>query len=333
MSDMQNSLNNNEIRPPNLMETKDKLYKEDLLLFNKSELVQVNCPACNSTDYQHYCTKMNFEWTSCIDCSTIFVNPRPTEQALETFYTSSKSMEFWDIIFRESENTRKEKIFKPRLEFVKEILKKYGVTFCPKMIDVGAGYGWFCELAKEQNLADAIVAIDPSKLFCDACKKIDGIEVIQSTIEKYKQKDANLIVNFELTSALFDPFSFIKSCYDGLAPNGIFICSTTNGLGLDLKILKDKNDSIVPHLLNLFNPNSIEILLKSIGFKNIHIFTPGLMDVNIILNKIRSGELNKDSYPFFEMLIELNNESFVSDLQQLLQKYNLSSHMVISAQK
>lgn len=330
---MQNSLNNNEIRPPELMKTKAKLYTEDLLLFKKSELVKVNCPACNSTDYHHYCTKMNFEWTCCNNCSTIFVNPRPTEQALETFYTSSKSMEFWDKIFKESENARKEKIFRPRLEFVKEILKKYGITNCQKMIDVGAGYGWFCELAKEQKLADTIIAIDPSKLFCDACKKIDGIEVIQTTIEKYPQNDANLIVNFELISAIFDPNSFIKSCYNGLAENGIFICSTTNGSGLDLKILKDKNDSTVPHILNLFNLKSIEILLKSIGFRNIQVFTPGLMDVNIILNKVKSGELDKDNYPFFGMLVELNNENFVSDLQYLLQKHHLSSHMVVCAQK
>ncbi len=57
------------------------------------------------------------------------------------------------------------------------------------------------------------------------------------------------------------------------------------------------------------------------------------MDIHIILNKIRSGEITKDNYPFFGMLLELNNENFVNDLQQLLQKYHLSSHMVISAQK
>jgi 2-polyprenyl-3-methyl-5-hydroxy-6-metoxy-1,4-benzoquinol methylase len=330
---LQNSLNNNEIRPPNLMEIKNKLYIEDLEIFKKSELIQINCPACDSSNYNHYCTKMNFDWTRCSDCSTIFVNPCPSEKALEEFYTSSKSMEFWDKIFKESEKVRKEKIFHPRIEFVKEILKKYEINYCKKMIDVGAGYGWFCELAKQENMAENIIAIDPSKLFCDACKKIEGIEVIESTIEKYTQNDANLIVNFELISALFNPRSFIESCYNGLAKDGIFICSTTNGTGLDLEILKERNDSVVPHLLNLFNPKSIKILLESIGFKNIQVFTPGLMDINIITNKIKLGELEKKDYPFFGMLLDLNNEKFTNDLQFLLQKYNLSSHMVVSAQK
>jgi len=315
------------------MKTKAKLYEEDLLLFTKSELVKINCPACDSVNYYHYCTKMNFEWVCCEKCSTIFVNPRPTEEALEIFYTSSKSMVFWDKIFKESELIRKEKIFKPRIALVKDILKKYGINHCQKLIDVGAGYGWFCELAKEQKLADKIIAIDPSKLFCKACRKIDGIEVVQNTIEKYSQQDADLIVNFELISALFNPRIFLQSCYNGLVKNGVFICSTTNGLGLDITILKEKNDSIVPHILNLFNPKSMEILLKSIGFSNIYVITPGMMDVHIILNKIKSGEIKPNDYPFFEVLAEPNYKNFVDDLQQLIQQHQMSSHMVIAAQK
>jgi len=73
--------------------------------------------------------------------------------------------------------------------------------------------------------------------------------------------------------------------------------------------------------------------LKSIGFKNIQVSTPGLMDINIIINKIKLGELEKKDYPFFGMLLDLNNEELTNDLQFLLQKYNLSSHMVVSAQK
>jgi len=330
---MGNSLDNNEIRPPNLMETKNKLYVEDLEILKELKLIKINCPSCDSSNYNHYCTKMDFNWTCCNECSTIFVNPCPSEEALEKYYTSSKNIEFWDKIFKETENARKEKIFRPRIKLVKEILKKYGVNDCKKMIDVGAGYGWFCELAKQEKLAENIIAVDPSKLFCDACRKIEGIEVIQSTIEKYTQNDANLIVNFELISAIFNPRSFIQSCYNGLAKDGIFICSTTNGAGLDLEILKERNDSVVPHLLNLFNPKAIKILLKSIGFKNIQVSTPGLMDINIIINKIKLGELEKKDYPFFGMLLDLNNEDLTNDLQFLLQKYNLSSHMVVSAQK
>ena len=57
------------------------------------------------------------------------------------------------------------------------------------------------------------------------------------------------------------------------------------------------------------------------------------MDINIIINKIKLGELEKKDYPFFGMLLDLNNEELTNDLQFLLQKYNLSSHMVVSAQK
>ena len=57
------------------------------------------------------------------------------------------------------------------------------------------------------------------------------------------------------------------------------------------------------------------------------------MDVKIVLNKLKSDEIKKENYPFFNMLLEQNNERLIDDFQELLQKYNMSSHMLIIAQK
>ena len=265
---------------------------------------------------------------------SLFLNPRPSEHSLEIFYTSSKSMAFWNKIFKETARVRKKRIFEPRIKMVSEILKRYGIKKCNTMVEVGAGYGWFCKLAKEQKLAKQIIAIEPSPMFSAVCRKIPGIKVIESTIEKYtKMSNVDLILNFELIAHIFNPRIFLESCYRGLRPEGLFICSTPNYFGLDIQMLKEKSDSLSPHTLNLFNIESIKILLNSIGFRDVMVITPGLMDVSIILNKIKSGAIKASEYPFFNMIIEQGNEEFISDLQSLLQKDKMSSHMIISALK
>lgn len=311
-----------------------KLYKDDLVLFKNDTLITVSCPACGSKKYNQKYTKMGFHYVLCNKCLTLFLNPRPSEHTLEIFYKSSKSMTFWNKVFKETARVRKKKIFEPRIKMIFEILKRYEIKKCSTMVEVGAGYGWFCKLAKEQKLAKQIIAIEPSPTFSAMCRKIPGIKVIESTIERYtKLSDVDLILNFELIAHLFNPKGFLESCYRGLRTGGLFICSTPNYFGLDIQMLKEKSDSLAPHTLNLFNTNSIKILLNSIGFKDVMVITPGLMDVSIILNKIKSGEIKASEYPFFNMILEQGDEEFINDFQSLLQKYKMSSHMVVSAIK
>jgi len=166
------SLKDNEIRPPNLIEKKSHLYLQDLNLLKKNKLLEINCPACDSDNQTKLFTKMGFHYVSCNKCFTVFLNPRPNEKTLENFYKSSKSMEFWDKIFKETESIRKERIFEPRLKLVSKILSKYKIRNCNELVEVGAGYGWFCELAKKKNLAKNITAIEPSPSFTKVCRKI-----------------------------------------------------------------------------------------------------------------------------------------------------------------
>lgn len=328
------TLNDKDIRPTNLIKKYHRLIQNDLRELKKEKLILVNCPACNSKRFEHKYQKMEFKFVSCKKCNTIFINPRPTESSLEKFYTKTKSSEFWNKIFEKTKETRKEKIFKPRIKLVFDILKKYDVIKCKKMVEVGAGYGWFCELAKEKKLAKKIIAIEPSPEAAKICRKIEGIEVIESTIEKnLKKLQSDFIVSFESVNLLFNPRFFLQSCYNGLKKNGVLIFSLTNYLGFDIQILQEKSNYIIPNILNLFNPNSIRFLLKSIGFRNVKVITPGLMDVQIILNKIKNKEIDPKKYPFFQFLLNCKSEQFIDDLQGILQKNNLSSHMVVSAQK
>jgi len=327
-------LQENEIRPIDLHSKSLELIEDDLGIFNTSEFVSVACPSCNSKNHQYSFTKKIFKFETCNDCFTVFINPRPTPKSLELYYKSSKSMAFWDDIYKKTAIVRKEKIFKPRIELVKQILQQYNIKNCENLVEVGSGYGWFCELAQHEKLSKNIIAIEPSPYFAKVCRNIPNINVLELTVEDVSDKlTADVIVNFELVEHLFNPRSFFESCYKGLKKEGLLIFSTPNFLGFDMNILKEKSDNVLgPNHLNYFNPKSISILLKSIGFNKVEVKTPGLLDVDIILNKIKSGEISIENYPFFGFLLK-SDPAFSDDLQHLLQKYNLSSNMLVTAQK
>tara|TARA_B110000014_G_C19966031_1_gene500005 strand:- start:164 stop:895 length:732 start_codon:yes stop_codon:yes gene_type:complete len=243
-------------------------------------------------------------------------------------------MNYWAQIYQKTEKSRIKNIFEPRLQLVQKVLDENNFKKINHLVEVGAGYGWFCRLAQKKKLANSITAIEPSEITSKICKKIPNINVVESTIEKIPELNADVIVNFELIEHLFDPKPFVKSCYDGLKSNGLLILTTPNFFGLDMQILKKQHDSIVaPNHLNFFNPNSISLLLKSAGFKKIKIITPGILDVEIIMNKLNTNIISENKFPFFSYLKKQNNPSLLEDIQKLIQKYNLSSSMLISAKK
>jgi len=324
-----------EIRPTKLMKKANLLRSQDMKILDFKKFVSINCPACKSDKFESIFLKNKFKFVKCLKCSTVFINPRPSQNILELYYTKSKSIDFWGNIYKKTQKIRKKKIFKPRVFMIKNILKSYGKMKIDTLMEIGAGYGWFCELARKEKLAKDIFAIEPNPILAQACRKIKNITVIQSTIENYEtSKKMDVIVNFEVIEHLFDPRSFLKSCYSLLKKKGIFICSTPNFNGLDIQILgKDSDNVIGPNHINYFNPQSIIRLLKSIGFRNINVETPGMLDTNIIINKMKENKIKNDKFKFFEILSNLNNECLINDFQELLQKYKLSSNMVASSQK
>jgi len=328
------TIKESDIRPKYMVKKMNQLRNEDMKLFQPKSFLKINCPACDSKKYDFVFKKSKFNFVECKKCSTVFVNPRPSIKLLEKYYSSSKCMNYWSKIYEKTEKSRIKNIFVPRLNLVKQILSENKIKKINHLVEVGAGYGWFCRLAQKNNLAKSITAIEPSKLTSKKCRKIPNINVIESTIEKIPSLNADVIVNFELIEHLFNPRPFLKSCYDGLNKNGLLILTTPNYFGLDIQLLKHNHESVVaPNHLNFFNPESLSYLLKKIGFKKINVITPGILDVDIMIGKLKSGTIKDNEYPFFSYIKNQNNPFLIEDIQKLIQKYNLSSNMLVSAKK
>jgi SAM-dependent methyltransferase len=276
--------------------------------------------------------KSGFTYEKCIESDTLFVNPRPKFDVLMEFYAASESSVFWaHKFFLPKIEARREKIFRPRAEYVNDKFKNLTEM---RIGDIGAGFGLFIQ--ELQNLHKSILdieAIEPSDDLAAFCIE-KGIIVNKNMLENLVgvTKEYDLLTCFELFEHLHDPMVFLKDCYKMLNPGGHLLITTLNGHGFDIQVLWEKSNSIFPpHHLNFFNPVSMKNILKIAGFDHIEISTPGELDIDIVHNVYKNG--NKDLPRFMNSIFNYTSEKVLNNFQQFIKENCLSSHMRVVARK
>lgn len=323
------------IRPDYLMRENAKLHAEDVqkLLKCRDGFIEIPCPACESRRYKIVFEKDGFTFVTCTKCETVFINPRPTPKMLAEFYTTSKSRKHWnDKIYPASENFRRSQIFVPRAKRVDKLYRKYKVA-TKVLLDVGAGFGTFCEEVQKLGVFDKVIAVEPSHDLAETCRQ-KGLDVIEKPIEKVDLHKVNIITNFELIEHLYSPIDFLIACERAISRGGLLILTTPNIKGFDLLILERLSNNIVgPNHLNYFHSKSLSHMLQRCGFEIVESMTPGKLDAELVRKKILSNELNLSNRPFLKhILIDMwktTGEAF----QKFLMDNKLSSHLWMVARK
>ena len=328
--------NENDIRP--LEFEKDKLKAIDIdreyLLNRKDEFVNYFCPACESTNGVFYFAKTGIDYCQCPQCKTVFVNPRPSQKVLHDFYSQSKVYDYWNkFIFPASEETRREKIFRPRAEKVIGFCKKYKVD-TNIFLEVGAGFGTFCQEVKHANVFTRVIALEPSPGLAESCRK-RNLEVMETPIEALQlpENTVDVISSFEVLEHLFSPKAFLLDCKKYLKKGGLIVLTCPNFMGFDIMNLRELSDSVDHEHLNYFNPASLSLLLEKAGFKVLEVETPGKLDVDIVRNKVLTGVLDISVNPFLKHILIDKWEELGEKFQNFLSENKLSSHLWVVAQK
>ncbi|MFA7345995.1 MAG: class I SAM-dependent methyltransferase, partial [Terrimicrobiaceae bacterium] len=177
-------LTENAIRPEHLMQEHARLFEEDVarLVSQKDRFVKASCPACDSDTPVRIFQKYGIDFQLCQNCETIYISPRPSPDLLDEFYGGSKHYAYWnDFIFPASEEVRRNKIFRPRVDRVKGLVEKYR---CPTdmFLEVGAGYGTFCEELSKDGIFKEILAVEPTPGLAETCRR-KGITILEQTVE------------------------------------------------------------------------------------------------------------------------------------------------------
>jgi len=318
-----------DIRPQKIFEEYLRLAEEDTkTFFADAPRKATACPACQTAG-KHVFKKNGFDYAECPQCLTLYVDPRPEWTAFERYYTDSPSTRYWATTFyKETEKARREKIWKPKAELIKENIARFSKA--KEIVDIGGGYGTFAEEISRITKLDVTV-VEPSKLLAEVCRR-KGFKVIEKFLENLDRGDIGngkrCFVSFELFEHLYDPGDFLKRLGELMNDDDLFIFTTLSGTGVDIRVLWEHSKAVSPpHHLNFFNPGSVRMLLESRGFEPVEITTPGKLDINIIENNVQHADR------FWATFFKIASEKDKQDLQEYVSSHRFSSHMMVVCRK
>jgi ribosomal protein S27E len=220
-----------DIRPSDLISQYLALCDQDAKNFpDKDKSIYRTCVACGSSQIIHAFSKSNFDYYSCTQCGTVFLNPRPPLVAFENFYKNSLSSTYWsDVFFPSVAETRRHQIFKPRVHSSSNYFQQRNFVI-NSLLDVGSGYGIFLEEWRKLSPSSLLYAIEPSPSLAETCRS-KGFYVYEDVVEQINVPSActvDLVVCFEVLarsrSFKFHPIAeaFFKSIWPSIADYIVF---------------------------------------------------------------------------------------------------------------
>jgi len=328
------ALRENEIRPDHLMDGQAEAAAADInwLMQRSRSFVLVPCPACGFQTASEAFRKSGLVYEICMDCGTMYINPRPGPELLEEYYNRSEGYRYWnEHIFPASEGARRDKIFRPRARRIADICHRNNIDN-GVLMEVGAGFGTFCEEALRLGTFRRVIAVEPVPDLAETCRR-RGLEVIEEPIERvrFERGTVDVIVSFEVIEHLFSPRDFFRKCADILSPDGLLVVTCPNIKGFDMVVLRDLSSTVGAEHLNYFHPVSLSRLVRECGFGTLEVITPGKLDAELVRKAILSGELDAFPHPFLRQVLVEEWERVGDNFQRFLADNRLSSHMWLVA--
>ena len=325
----------NDIRPAKMMAAKIECVDSDrnYLLERRDEWVVVSCPACDSSDTTPRGKKRGFVYVECRQCGTVYTNPRPSEAILGDFYANSKNYAYWNrYIFPATKDIRRTKIFRPRAERVRDYCHDLDIQ-PGVLLEVGAGFGIFCEEMNKMDIFERIIALEPTPDLVETCRR-KNFEVIDTPIEQVLESEiADVLAAFEVIEHLFSPRVFTDQCFRLLRPGGLLVLTCPNVRGFDVATLGMLSGTFDHEHINYFHTESLPALLKCSGFDVLDVQTPGRLDAEIARKHVIEGTFSLDNQPFLNTLLMDRWEELGSSFQDFLVAHKMSSHMWIVGRK
>ena len=323
-----------EIRPPALFAEYLKLNKRDAeRFFDFSEATPRPCPGCGGESTLEVFIKDGFPFRECSACGTLFQSPTPPHQQFERFYTLGEATRYWADVFAPAVmEERRKAIVHPRVERITEICGKEN-TNTGTCLDVGSAHGVFLEEWRRRHSDSELFSIEPNPIHAEACRA-KGITVLETTGEKACrewQEVAGLVTSFEVIEHVRDPLDFVRSLYELTKPSGLSVVTGLGCEGFDVQVLWEQAACICPPShINFCSVAGFEALFKRAGFESVRVFTPGVLDTEIVSN---IAKVNNLTLSRFERLLLSRGKDTLAEFQAFLSRNALSSHTWIVARR
>lgn len=151
-----------------------------------------------------------------------------------------------------------------RWRYILGVLKRYMAA--PKLLDVGAGNGYFTYLARSEFGMSAD-GLEISAAEADFARDTFGIELLRGDLSVVTDR-YNVITSFNVLEHVKQPTTLLEEMGERLAPGGLLVVTTPNPACIHRRLrgLNKWNMVCPPHHINLFTRAGLEEMLTRQGF-------------------------------------------------------------------
>lgn len=310
-----------DIRPKELMDEYIALSLRDAQSMDRTQFVEISCPGCGGLDLHPKFLKENFEYKQCNLCQSVFCSPRPSNNTLNSFYEKSASSAYWaKVFFPQVAEARREKLFRPKAQKIAELVNRTGLKKELKICDVGAGYGIFLEELRQALPGALLHAIEPGRELAEVCRK-KGFETLEASAENSEKWAGrfDLVISSEVIEHVFSPQDFLQALGQLAKPDGIVLITGLGYEGFDILSLQENSKSVSPpHHINFLSIKGFDFLFRRANLHTRAIWTPGVLDVDIVLGSELAPEFLK---------VMASRPKALEEFQELLSRHCMSSHV------
>ena len=223
--------------------------------------MEIICPCCENSikNPKHLFDYSKTKYLICYECGSYFQEKMKSPSYEESNWTSIIDP---DGKIRDMTKEREFKLknwYGEAINFVNNL--KPG-----KILDIGAGLGFFLSDISDKWEKSAI---EPSSFAQNyITKNYSDVNIINEIYLNSKNKNYyDVIMFYHVIEHLENPIEYLEKIYGSLKKNGILIIGTPNCNSLASKFFKGNYRLLGETHLSLFNPLSLENILKRKGFK------------------------------------------------------------------
>lgn len=244
------------------------------LMYESMPKETIRCELCDSWVIQPILYRdryhMGINTGMCRNCGFLFTNPRPTQEAINKFY-SEQYRDFYTGGTDPADEYKLETHIPKRQWMVEHLLPFLKNNDRPRVLDVGCGGGAILHLLRKQFPCAELFGVEPYQKYADYAEKMSGASVFAGDVDTFLDRNASALKNsldavimnhsFE---HMYNPLKKLIALRELIKPEGLILIQVPNPLSPHWK-----NVVSMFHIAhtNHFTPVTMEYTFRLSGFE------------------------------------------------------------------